>query len=476
MRTQLKEQNPYTRETFQALWEISKVVLETIDFEKSTQQVVNIILGQLGKLRYGYDAIVLTLLDKEKAHLKRIAISRTEKAATFLKKSPIPFEEIIIPLDAEENFAVKAIKSKKVQTTDKITDILYPGLPKEWIDSFQVFIGTKTGIVFPILAREKILGALIFTLNKKESEITNEEWQILETFVGSVGIALDNALLFRSLKLTTEKLDKANKRLQELDKLKDDFVSMASHELRTPMTAIKSYLWMALNKKKQDLTPDLNRYIFRAFHSTERLINLVNDMLNISRIESGRIALNLAEVNPVELVHEVVDEVIPKATELSLNVKVIDKQVSRVLCDRDKIHEVIINLIGNSLKFTKSGGSISITFEEKAPFIYISVTDTGVGLAKVDMDRLFKKFSMIEHSYTAASASGGTGLGLYISKSIVVLHKGDITAYSPGREKGSTFTLSLPIAGTSTALELIKEAPKVTQDSKGLEKKRLGYI
>ena len=92
MRTQLKEQNPYTRETFQALWEISKVVLETIDFEKSTQQVVNIILGQLGKLRYGYDAIVLTLLDKEKAHLKRIAISRTEKAATFLKKSPIPFE------------------------------------------------------------------------------------------------------------------------------------------------------------------------------------------------------------------------------------------------------------------------------------------------------------------------------------------------------------------------------------------------
>ena len=97
-------------------------------------------------------------------------------------------------------------------------------------------------------------------------------------------------------------------------------------------------------------------------------------------------------------------------------------------------------------------------------------------MAKEDMDRLFKKFSMIEHSYTAASASSGTGLGLYISKSIVTLHKGDITAYSPGREKGSTFTLSLPIAGTSTALELIKEAPKVTEDSKGLEKKRLGYI
>jgi len=424
----------------------------------------------------GYRIIVLTLADEKKGVLKRISLSQTFEAAKAQAASAIPFHDIEIPLDAQKNLLIQTLHEKKPRSTHFWPDIFTPVLtPKEAIAN-QKASGIKTSMLYPVTIQDKALGVLIFSMVKDEKEVSEAEEDLIRGFTDVVGLAVQNAKLYTSLSETTAKLDKANKRLQELDKLKDDFVSMASHELRTPMTAIKSYLWMALNKKKQDLTPDLNRYIFRAFHSTERLINLVNDMLNISRIESGRIALNLAEVDPVELVHEVVDEVIPKATELNLNVKVIDRQVSKVLCDRDKIHEVIINLIGNSLKFTKQGGSISITFEEKAPFIYISVTDTGVGLAKEDMDRLFKKFSMIEHSYTAASASGGTGLGLYISKSIVILHKGDITAYSPGREKGSTFTLSLPIAGTSTALELIKEAPKVTQDSKGLEKKRLGYI
>ncbi|KKR88081.1 MAG: Multi-sensor hybrid histidine kinase [Candidatus Curtissbacteria bacterium GW2011_GWA1_41_11] len=447
-----------------------------MDFKEVVQKICDSILSELGYLKLGYRIIVLTLADEKKGVLKRISLSQTFEAAKAQAASAIPFHDIEIPLDAQKNLLIQTLHEKKPRSTHFWPDIFTPVLtPKEAIAN-QKASGIKTSMLYPVTIQDKALGVLIFSMVKDEKEVSEAEEDLIRGFTDVVGLAVQNAKLYTSLSETTAKLDKANKRLQELDKLKDDFVSMASHELRTPMTAIKSYLWMALNKKKQDLTPDLNRYIFRAFHSTERLINLVNDMLNISRIESGRIALNLAEVDPVELVHEVVDEVIPKATELNLNVKVIDRQVSKVLCDRDKIHEVIINLIGNSLKFTKQGGSISITFEEKAPFIYISVTDTGVGLAKEDMDRLFKKFSMIEHSYTAASASGGTGLGLYISKSIVILHKGDITAYSPGREKGSTFTLSLPIAGTSTALELIKEAPKVTQDSKGLEKKRLGYI
>ena len=467
---------PKTSDTIKSLWKLEKIILNTLDFKEVVQKICDSMLSELGYLKLGYRIIVLTLADEKKGVLRRISLSQTPEAAKAQAASAIPFHDIEIPLNAQKNLLIQTLHERKPHSTHYWPDIFTPVLTPEQAIANQKASGIKTSMLYPVTIQDKTLGVLIFSMVKDEKEVSEAEEDLIRGFTDVVGLAVQNAKLYTSLSETTAKLDKANKRLQELDKLKDDFVSMASHELRTPMTAIKSYLWMALNKKKQDLTPDLNRYIFRAFHSTERLINLVNDMLNISRIESGRIALNLAEVDPVELVHEVVDEVIPKATELNLNVKVIDRQVSKVLCDRDKIHEVIINLIGNSLKFTKQGGSISITFEEKAPFIYISVTDTGVGLAKEDMDRLFKKFSMIEHSYTAASASGGTGLGLYISKSIVILHKGDITAYSPGREKGSTFTLSLPIAGTSTALELIKEAPKVTQDSKGLEKKRLGYI
>lgn len=467
---------PYSKKTFEALWEIEKVVLETIDFEESTKKVVNIILSQLGYLNYGYHVIVLTLLDTDKQQLRRIAISETEAARKFLEASPIPFKDIIIPLNTKDNLLVKAIKEDKLQVTSQVADVLSPALTREWVQNFQEKLDIKTSLVFPVKVRDKVLGALIFSLTKPQKQITDEEWSILDSFVGAVGIALDNALLFRSLKLTTEKLNQANKRLKELDRLKDDFVSMASHELRTPMTAIKSYLWMALNKKKGELSQDLARYLNRAYLSTERLINLVNDMLNISRIESGRIALTLKEVDLVQLTREVADEVIAKATELKLNIKVADKKVSNVLCDRDKVHEVILNLIGNSLKFTKAGGTISVSFEEKPPYVFLSVTDTGVGMDKEDLERLFKKFSMGEHSYVAASTSGGSGLGLYISKSIISLHQGEITAYSPGRGKGTTFTFSLPIVNSNTAATLLKIAPKVSEETKELEKKSIHFI
>lgn len=468
---------PKRSDTIKSLWKLEKIILNTLDFKEVVQKICDSVLSELGYLKLGYRIIVLTLVDEKKGVLKRISLSQTSEAAKAQAASEIPFHDIEIPLDAQKNLLVQTLHDKKPRSTHYWPDIFTPVLTPEQATANQEASGIKTSMLYPITIQDKTLGVLIFSMVKDEKEVSEAEEDLIRGFTDVVGLAVQNAKLYTSLSETSAKLDKANKRLQELDKLKDDFVSMASHELRTPMTAIKSYLWMALNKKKQDLTPDLNRYIFRAYHSTERLINLVNDMLNISRIESGRIALNLSEVNLVDLTREVVDEVIPKATELNLKIEIMDQKVSNVLCDRDKVHEVIINLIGNSLKFTKAGGKITLSYEEKPPYVYLSVTDTGVGIAKEDLARLFQKFSMLENSYTAVSTSGGgTGLGLYISKSIIKLHKGDINVYSPGQQKGSTFTISLPIIDTALSLELKKEAPKVTEDSKGLEKKSLSYI
>ena len=421
----IKSRSPYSKSTFEAIWEIEKVVLETTDFDEATHKVVNIILTQLGYLNYGYQVIVLTLLDEEKKVLKRIAISETESAKKFLKASPIPFQNIEIPLTSNENLSVKAIQDKQIKVTDKVADVLYPALTREWVEDFQKQLGIKTSIVFPVTAKEKVLGALIFSLNKERSLMKPEEWTILESFVGSVGIALDNALLFKSLKTTTKQLAFANTRLKELDKLKDDFVSVASHELRTPMTAIKSYLWMGLNKygnlpastktdlktkSKYKLPEDIQKYMSRAYISVERLINLVNDMLNISRIESGRIALRLTDVDLIQLANDVLDEVKAKAQEKDIKLKLNVHIFPRVLADSDKIHEVYLNLIGNALKFTPNGGTVTVDFKEKLPFIYVSITDTGVGIHKEDLARLFTKFGRLDNSYVASASSGGTGL------------------------------------------------------------------
>lgn len=249
------------------------------------------------------------------------------------------------------------------------------------------------------------------------------------------------------LEQISSQLKSTNERLKELDKLKNEFVSVASHELRTPMAAIKSYLWMALNDKGGPLNEKQRYYVERGYNSVDRLIRLVNDMLNISRIESGRITIELQSVDLLALTQEVLDEVLPRAKELGISVTIQKPEVlPRVLADPDKIKEVLFNLIGNSLKFTPKGGSITISYSRKENgFVETKVTDTGAGIVPEDMGKLFQKFGLLEGSYVTnqTSTSLGTGLGLYICRSIIDLHHGEIKAASEGRGKGSTFSFTL---------------------------------
>jgi len=231
-----------------------------------------------------------------------------------------------------------------------------------------------------------------------------------------------------------------------LDKLKNEFVSVASHELRTPMTAIKSYLWMALEGQGGPLNEKQRYYLDRAYTSVDRLIKMVNDMLNISRIESGRLAIEIKSVDMKQLTQEVIDEVTPRANELGLTVSLEQSEsLPLVLADPDKIKEVLLNLIGNSLKFTPKDGKIAISFIHKGDFIETTVLDTGAGIEAEDIPKLFQKFGLLPGSYAANQAALGTGLGLYICKSIVELHEGAILARSGGKGKGASVVFSLKV-------------------------------
>ena len=467
---------PQYRETIDALWRLQKIILDTLDFNEVVQKIVDSVLSELGYLKLGYRIVVLALLDEEKQVLKRISISQTADAKRALEVTPVPFHEIDIPFSEPDNICARAVRNVQKYTTHDWYDILRPSYTREEAAQVQKVVGIKTSMVFPVISKGKAIGFLIFSMVKDEKDVSQAEHDLIKGFTDVVGLAVENARLYTSLQDTKEKLETANIRLKELDKLKNDFVSVASHELRTPMTAIKSYLWVAMNKKQDQLSEDMKRYLSRAYISVERLINLVNDMLNISRIESGRIALKLSEVDLNELINEVVEEVAVKAQEKEIHVIGLNKQIPKVLCDRDKIHEVYLNLIGNSLKFTKPGGTITVDFYEKYPYVHTSVRDTGVGIEPENISRLFTKFGRLENSYVAVAESGGTGLGLFISKSIVNLHKGQITAQSPGLEKGTTFTFSLPIIGTEIAKKLKDEAPKETEQTKDLEKTSVNFV
>lgn len=256
----------------------------------------------------------------------------------------------------------------------------------------------------------------------------------------------ENAEVNQQLRNALNLLAKANDRLKELDRLKDDFVSIASHELRTPMTAIRSYAWMALHRSDVPLSKTLEKYIVRVLMSTERLINLVNDMLNVSRIESGKIEIIPEPIDPLLLIKDIVDEVYySRSQEKRLQFVVLEKPVPKIFADPEKLRQVFLNLVGNSLKFTPDGGKITFDFFSDGKTVEISVSDTGVGILKDDLSKLFHKFSRLDNSYTAAATSGGTGLGLYVSKSLVELMHGRIWVQSAGANKGSVFTVSLPV-------------------------------
>ncbi|MBI4038933.1 HAMP domain-containing histidine kinase [Candidatus Daviesbacteria bacterium] len=301
-------------------------------------------------------------------------------------------------------------------------------------------------LILPVQQRRKLTGVLVLGRGKNAEQIDSEEIEFGMMITRLIDLAFRLEDTERSLTKITKQVYEMNAKLHQLDKLKDDFVSIASHELRTPMTAIRSYVWMALHKPDIPLSQKLERYLYRTLVSTERLINLVNDMLNVSRIESGSIEIDPKSFDMVTLVGDTMEEMHAKADEKEVKLLVLESQIPKVFADENKVHEILLNLIGNAVKFTLPGGTVSVSFFSDGKVVETSVKDSGVGIIKDDLNKLFSKFSRLDNSYVSISTSGGTGLGLYISRSLVKLMHGTIRANSEGTGKGSTFTFSLPVA------------------------------
>lgn len=321
----------------------------------------------------------------------------------------------------------------------------------------------KTLVLSPVMRANNLLGVLTLGTQREKDAILDEEKELIMLITNLLNFAYKIHDTETSLSQVTEEVYKMNSKLHQLDKLKDDFVSIASHELRTPMTAIRSYAWMALNRADMPLTDKLKKYLQRTLVSTERLINLVNDMLNVSRIESGRIEINPQVFDLQNLVGEVLVEIDAKAKEKNLQVSASSSPTPKVFADPNKVHQVLLNILGNSLKFTPANGKVTVSYLNDGNFVDISIADNGVGISKNDLSRLFKKFSRLDNSYIAASSTGGTGLGLFISKSLVELMKGKIWVESEGENKGTKFTFSLPAATP----QVLKEAQKYQYKPEG---------
>ena len=234
----------------------------------------------------------------------------------------------------------------------------------------------------------------------------------------------------------------ANKRLRELDRLKDEFISLVSHELRTPLTSIRGYLELLLDGGAGALTEDQSRFLSVVDRNSKRLMHLVGDLLFLAQVEAGKLTLELGEVDLDDVVSDSVEAAKPLADEKGIELAASLDPTPNMLGDRGRLGQVLDNLVSNAIKFTDVGGSVQVLVSSTADEAVIEVVDTGIGIAPADQELLFDRF--FRSSEATERAIPGTGLGLTIAKAIVERHEGSIEVES-SEGRGTTMRVRLPV-------------------------------
>jgi len=246
------------------------------------------------------------------------------------------------------------------------------------------------------------------------------------------------------LQIMSNRLAQANDQLRKLDNAKSEFISIASHQLRTPLTAIKGFISLLIEGSYGKMEPAHREIMNKVYISNERLIALVEDMLNLSRIESGRMEYSFEKVKIEDVAKEVYDTFAIRSKEkgLKLELKLPEAPLPEAMTDRNKIREVISNLVDNAIKYTLKGW-VSIRISQKDGKIIVAIVDTGIGVPKDELPYLFEKFSRGKD--ISRLNTGGTGLGLHVGKRMMEALHGAINVESEGEGKGSTFFIEVPI-------------------------------
>src|SRR3989338_6237144 len=337
-----------------------------------------------------------------------------------------------------------------------------------WIGNYQhIWLGPIFSIMMVAAVGYAVANHHLFNLKIIATEVTVVVlwiFLLVRTLVSSgvtdqiingstfIALVILGVLLIRSvikevetrerMEALAKELASANERLTVLDRQKSEFLSIASHQLRSPLTAIKGYSSMMLEGSFGKLESKLKEAVERIFLSSERLVIIIEDFLNISRIEQGRMNYDFTSVDLSELVDSAIKELEPNVKKAGLEIKfeIASKGPFYITADYGKIRQVLINIIDNAIKYTPRGMiTLRLERDEETRKVLLTVTDTGIGISKESLPGLFQKFSRAPGA--AAVSITGTGLGLYVVKELMKAHKGNVWVDSPGTGKGSTFYL-----------------------------------
>jgi signal transduction histidine kinase len=299
----------------------------------------------------------------------------------------------------------------------------------------------KSEMVLPMIVGERLLGVIVFMANRP-NRFSDEEMRIYNTLASQVAVAIQNARLYAEQTATVE-------RLRELDQLKSSFLANMSHELRTPLNSILGFTQLIIEGLDGPLTEGMENDLSLIDKNGRHLLNLINDVLDMAKIEAGRVNLVLEPTDIEQLLNEVIDITgnLAKAKSLYLKMENHCDEPVILSIDRTRMRQIFINLVGNAVKFTDRGG-ITIHIDKMDNSVRFRICDTGISIPSDKLEAIFEAFSQVDTSTTRKA--GGTGLGLPISRRLVELHHGRLWAFSRGIPgEGSTFYLDLPLVDPS---------------------------
>ncbi|MCL7412996.1 MAG: ATP-binding protein [ANME-2 cluster archaeon] len=409
---------------------------------------------------------IIKIMDVESACFYLVKEGNEKVDVQLCKGQPQKFFDLIIQHLPDNVSIQEAIKAE----TPVIFSPLSARIP-DITESDHELIGSRI-ITLQLRSTGKVIG-LIDMMVSPYREMDSDEVSLLEKMGVQVGMALENLLIYEALQaevaeheqsekelkkyrdsledlveersiqlqIASKELHEANISLQELDKLKTMFLASMSHEVRTPLTSIIGFTDIILKGMSGDITDEQRNQLTMVFNSGQHLLGLINDLLDVSKIEAGKIGLNPESFLLDEDVSEVCGSLEKMATDKGLKFSVNVQPDVLLFHDKQRFNQILINLIGNAIKFTNKG-SIDISGKQIGDDIHISVKDTGIGIREEDMPRLFKPFAKI-HMNTDQTTEG-TGLGLYLCKKLVDMMDGEIWAESEFK-KGSEFTFKIPV-------------------------------
>lgn len=313
----------------------------------------------------------------------------------------------------------------------------------------------KSAYTVKLLVRHRLVGLLVVGFYNPVTQITDADKELLDRLSESIGVALDNKLLFEENQHVLRQLKASNAKLLALDEAKDDFISMASHQLRTPLTSVKGYISMINEGDAGKVTAQQKKMLDQAAFSSQRMVYLIADLLNVSRLRTGKFIIEPRPVNLAKVISEEIGQLIEiaKARNLTLKYKQPAK-FPEIMLDETKTRQVIMNFVDNAIYYTPAGGTITVELVDTPTSVEMHVKDNGIGVPRSEQAHLFTKFYRAPNARKARP--DGTGLGLFMAKKVIVAQGGALifdSVEGKGSDFGFTFSktkLAVPAAGAGS--------------------------